>query len=164
MSEYLQQQISTRRARLATLEKERVAIIAELSAYEDALANVVGDALHAPIIGRGKQQNRVLPVSKGWCAILERLVSFKHFNASDVKLVAQQLIADGKLSKPQTNDGVRAQLSLYAKKGIISRRGNGSYILTEATKAALQTRVRKARNESKTTWVGAAIPDPSDGG
>jgi hypothetical protein len=164
MSEYLQQQISARRTRLAALEKERAAIIAELSAYEDALASVVGDAVRAPVVGQRKQQDRVLPVSKGWRAILERLVSFKHFSASDVKFVAQQLFTDGRLNKPQTNDGVRAQLSLYAKKGLISRRGNGSYILTEATKAVLLTQSRKARTESKTTWVRAAFPDPSHGG
>jgi hypothetical protein len=163
MSEYLQQQIARRRGRLAALEKERATIIAELAAYEDALANTGRDDSEAPIVSRVRRQQR-LSISKAWRAILGRLVSFKHFNASDVKSVAQQLFAEGRLIKPQTNDGVRAQLSLYAKKGLISRRGNGSYVLTEESRVALLASSRAMQAESKTTWVRAPYPDPSHGG
>jgi hypothetical protein len=164
MSEYLQQQIAARRSRLASLDKERTAIIAELTAYEDALANATADAAQFSIADRSKHQDRALRVSKAWRAILERLGSFRHFNASDVKTVSQQLCADGTLKKPQTNDGVRAQLSLYAKRGLISRSGNGRYVLTEETKATLVTSSRAPQPETKTTWVRAPYSDPSDGG
>jgi hypothetical protein len=133
MVDYLQKQIAIRRGRLAALEKERDKLIIELTAYEDALANA---GLVRFAISESRSE-RLLPVSKAWRAILHRLAEFSDFNASDVSLVAQKLYKEEALRKPLTKDGVRAQLSLYAKKGIIRRRGGGSYLVTEQTKAAL---------------------------
>jgi len=134
MSAYLTKQIAVRRKRLETLETERVTIIAELRAYEDALAKSPG----APIGPEGlrKSEPESLRVFGAWSTILQRLAEFKRFNARDVMLEARILYNEGKLQKPQTNDGVRAQLSIYAKKGIVKRVGGGHYCLTNNARAA----------------------------
>lgn len=140
MTEYLEKQIAARRSRLASLEKERATLIAELTAYEDALANAADGAGQITLPASHRHQRQLLPVSSAWRSILQQLAGFKHFNASDVKLIAQKLHSDGTLRKPQTSDGVRAQLSLYAKKQIVKRLGGGNYRLTERTKTALGLR------------------------
>jgi hypothetical protein len=163
MSEYLQMQIATRRSRLASIDKERATLVAELAAYEDALTNGGAVEFTAP---KSRKSNE-LGVSKAWRAILQRLAQFKHFNASDVRLVAQELYNNETLRKPQTKDGVRAQLSLYAKRGLIRRRGNGSYLLTEKTKAALlvpSSTVHDAIKDTKPAWARVAASGPSHGG
>jgi hypothetical protein len=163
MNEYLQMQIANRRDRLSLIDKERALLIAELAAYEDALAHGSSVQLAVPKSHKGNE----LRVSKAWRAILQRLAEFRHFNASDVKLVAQELYNDGKLKKSQTNDGVRAQLSLYAKRGLVRRRGNGSYLLTEKTKAALlpsSPTLHDANQETKLAWARAGGSGPSHGG
>ena len=168
MSEYLQTQIAARRNRLASLDRERATLIAELSAYEDALANEANSSAEFNLRGNYKERERSLPVSKAWRAILQRLADFRHFNASDVKLVAQKLYDDGTLKKPQTNDGVRAQLSLYAKKGIIRRKGGGSYLLTDQTRSALASPsfalAADVDRTSKLAWAKADNSGPSHGG
>lgn len=168
MSAYLEQQIATRRSRLATLDRQRATLLAELAAYEDALANLSDGSAHVVIPKSRSQQKRLLPVSGAWRTILDHLVSFRHFNASDVKLIAQQLHKEGTLKKPQTNDGVRAQLSLYAKKQIIKRLGGGNYRLTDQTKAALTLRSSAtgapSDQEAKLAWAKAHDSGPSHGG
>lgn len=167
MSHYLQEQIATRRSRLASLDTERARLIAELSAYEDALANAADGAGPVTILTTRKQRQRLLPVSKAWRAILQRLAGFKHFNADDVKLEAQKLYDEGILKKPQTNDGVRAQLSLYAKRGIVKRRGIGSYLLTEQTKNALSLpsfATRDTNQAAKLAWARVGDSGPGHGG
>ena len=138
MNDYLLKQIETRRSRIASLDRERVRLAAELAAYEDALANADGGSHFTITSPKSRaQQMRLLPVFGAWRAILQRLLEFKHFNGSDVLLIAQKLYDEGVLKKPVTNDGARAQLSLYAKKRIIKRLGGGNYCVSEQTRAAL---------------------------
>jgi hypothetical protein len=171
MSDYLQRQIETRRSRIATLDRERVALVAELTAYEDALANAADGSIQSAIPKSHRPQHRLLPVSRAWRLILHRLVDFRHFNGGDVKLVAQELYDESVLRKPQTNDGVRAQLSLYARKGIIKRLGGGNYRLTEGTKAALalpnsalDAHPDHPDHDTKLAWAKARDSGPSHGG
>jgi hypothetical protein len=168
MRDYLQTQIASRRQRLAMLDRERAELAGELVAYEDALAKSSdGDATNLEAI-REPQQS--LPVSRTWLTILSRLAEFTHFNANDIMLVARALHAENKLPKPQTNDGVRAQLSLFTKKGIIKRRGGGNYQLTDNTRARLETSVEKltrpnrAAEPLKPVWARAGDSGPKPGG
>ncbi len=168
MTDYLQKQIETRRSRIATLDRERATLIAELTAYEDALANAADGSVHITIPKSRAQQQRLLPVFGAWRTILQRLADFTHFNASDVKLIAQKLYDEETLKKPPTNDGIRAQLSLYAKKGIVKRLGGGNYRLTEQTKAALAlpnyTAPAHSNQDTKLAWAKARGSGPSHGG
>ncbi len=167
MTDYLQKQIDTRRSRIALLDKERVRLIAELNAYEDALANGASGSVQITSLGNRRQQQRLLHVFGAWRAILDRLADFVRFNASDVKLVAQKLYDDGTVKKPPTSDGVRAQLSLYAKKGIVKRLGGGNYRLTEQTKAALapsRATSTHSTEDTKLAWAKAHDFGPSHGG
>jgi hypothetical protein len=138
MRDYLEDQIATRRRRLAALDGERAKLIGELAAYEDALTNASDRSIDFATLKKPTDGQKSLSVSSAWRAILRRLANFKHFNASEVMLVARSLHADGILKKEQTNDGVRAQLSLYTKKGLIKRLGGGNYHLTNQTRAALE--------------------------
>ncbi len=165
MSDYLQMQIATRRNRLEALDRERAKLTAELAAYEDALTSVGEGSLQIP--KSHSHQRRLLPIFGDWRAILENLVEFRHFNASDVKRVAKKLFEAGKLKKAQTSDLVRAQLSLYAKKHLIKRMGGGNYRLTEQTKVALLpigTIQMSSKDELSSAWAKADNSGPSRGG
>jgi hypothetical protein len=137
MRDYLETQIASRRKRLAALDRERATLVGELTAYEDALAKSTDGSIDLTEFREPTERNQSLPVLRAWLVILQRMADFTHFNASEVMLVARTLYDEGKLRKPQTNDGVRAQLSLYAKKGIIKRIGGGNYRLTHDTRATL---------------------------
>jgi len=145
--EYLETQIATRRQRLAALDKERAALVGELVAYEDVLANSENEPLSETASG-GAPLYHALPVSHAWRTILERMAAFRFFNAGDVELATRTLHNDGKLKKPVTRDGVRAQLSIYTKKGILRRRGGGHYLLTDSTKAALELNAKTSLSQS----------------
>jgi hypothetical protein len=140
MRVFLQQKIIERRQRLIALDRERSAVQAELGVYEEMLANLPDDPTAAaePTTDSSHLDDRVkLNITRAWVAILDRLAPFKHFNASEVMLVARELFKEKILSKEQTKDGIRAQLSQYTKRGLIKRLGGGNYRLTEPTKASL---------------------------
>ena len=145
--EYLETQITSRRQRLAALDKERAALVGELAAYEDALAKSGNESVDQTGAD-GTALIHSLAVSHAWRTILERMADFKYFNAGDVELAARRLHDDGKLKKPLTKDGVRAQLSLYTKKGILRRRGGGHYLLTDKTRAALELNAKTSLGQS----------------
>jgi hypothetical protein len=167
---YFETQIASRRKRLAALDRERAVLVGELTAYEDALARSTDHPADPTSFEAPKESEQFLPVSRAWLIILERLTTFPHFNTNDLMLVARELHAEGKLKKPQTNDGVRAQLSLYAKKGIIKRRGGGNYQLTENTRARLEISIAKLAPPARTieslkpVWTRAGDSGPKHGG
>lgn len=127
MPSSVQQMIEVRRSRIAILDREREQLLVELIEFERALSLPGTQATH-------QRPVRPLPVLGAWFAILQALAEYKRFNAKEVRLVAQKLFSDGVLKKELTRDGVRAQFSLYTKKGIIRRMGGGNYCLTEKTK------------------------------
>jgi hypothetical protein len=113
--------------------------------------------------GTGGSERAQLNISRAWIAILKRLSAYKSFNASDVMVVARELYKDDVIQKPQTTDGIRAQLSLYNKKKIIQRRGAGNYLVSERTKVALANELneRKFRDAvSKTVRARATGRGP----
>jgi hypothetical protein len=136
MRDYLEEQIASRRKRLAALDKERIALNGEIAAYADALAKALDGSIDQTKLA-SITAGRPLPVSNAWRTILMRMATFAHFNSSEVMLAAQVLNQEGKLKKPQTWEGVRAQLSLYTRKGIVKRLGGGNYRLTDSTKMGL---------------------------
>ena len=170
MRAYLETQIASRRKRLAALDRERTELVGELVAYEDALAKSSDGSIDTTNVEALIETEQSLPVSRTWLTILSRLAEFAHFNANDVMLIARALHAEDKLPKPQTNDGVRAQFSIFTKKGIIKRRGGGNYQLTENTRALLETSVEKltrpkrAIEPLKPIWARAGDSGPKPGG
>jgi hypothetical protein len=170
MRSYLQTQVASRRRRLAALDHERAALLGEIAAYEDALARSTDGSEDPSSLSGPTEPQEFLPVSRSWFVILQRLAEFTHFNANDVVLIARALHQEGKLRKPQTNDGVRAQLSLYAKKVIVKRRGGGNYQVTEKTKELLEIGVGKlvqserAAVSFRPVWARATDSGPKHGG
>src|SRR4051812_6606932 len=100
---YLEQQISRRRERLVALDKERMTLIVEIAAYEDALAHM-GEGV---TIVSG--ESPPLTLSKAWVKILLRLSKFASFDAGDVEVAARELGFE------LTAVNVRSQLSTYNK-------------------------------------------------
>jgi hypothetical protein len=170
MRDYLETQIASRRERLAALDSERAKLVGELTAYQDALANSTDGSIDLTKLKEPAERYQPLPVFQAWLIILQRMADYKHFNASEVMLVARTLYDEGKLRKPQTNDGVRAQLSLYAKKGIIKRIGGGNYQLTDKSKTSLELSVGKGAQADqgagplKLVWARAGDSGPKLGG
>src|SRR5262245_11256614 len=158
MRDYLETQIAMRRQRLAALDHERSTVMAEIRAYEDALAHVDEDATVASGQTRkeaSKRSSRLsnqesLNLSPTWIALLRRLASFKHFNASEVILVARELHKEQSAIKEQSWSNVRSQLSIYTKRGIIMRLGGGNYRLSDKTKTALTVRKEESGQNSRT--------------
>jgi hypothetical protein len=154
MRAYLEQKIVERRQRLAALDQERSVVAAELGVYEDMLFNLRDDAAASELINESHLDHRVnLNITRAWVAILDRLATFKHFNASEVMLVARELFKEKIITKEQTRDGIRAQLSQYAKKGLIRRLGGGNYRLTESTKASLTLNSSRRQSEQRVSDV-----------
>src|SRR5262245_49519201 len=139
---YLETQIAARRQRLAAVEHERSTLLAEIRAYEDALAHATkGSTEGSPgsirrATPKGPSQQG-LNLSPTWTAILRRLADFKRFNAGEIMLVARELHKQQDAIKEQSPANVRSQLSLYAKRGIIMRLGGGNYRLSDDTKTTL---------------------------
>lgn len=127
MPSYIENQIAERRQRLLTVDQERLTLLAEIKAYEDALAHTKEGK------SAGVRRSAGLNLSDEWIAILRRLDDFTTFNSGDVELVARGLGFD------QTAVNIRSQLSGYTEKGIIRRLGLGKYRVSEATKLALVT-------------------------
>lgn len=147
MRHYLETQITARRKRLAALDSERAKLVGELAAYEDALAkSATGSTDEAHI--QKLQHEPLLSVSRAWLTVLQRMAGFKYFNASEILIAASALHQEGKLKKLLTNDGVRAQLSNYTRKGILKRRGGGNYLLTDATRAVLESAAKTSLSQS----------------
>jgi hypothetical protein len=147
MRDYFEQQITSRRNRLAALERERAVLAAEIAAYQDALAKTAEGSIGL-IETSSTSKEEILPVSKAWRTILTRMAGFTHFNAREVLLAATVLNNEGKLNKPQTREGVRAQLSLYTKKGFLQRLGGGNYRLAEKTRVTLGLSVKTDLGQS----------------
>lgn len=137
MREFLEQQIAARRERLIVLDRERSAIESELRAYEDTLVQAGGTLPSAS----AERRPKCASLSRAWVAILQQLLGYKHFNASDIVLVGNRLNKEKILNKKQTPGSARAQLSLLTRKEIINRRGGGNYSFPEETKLWLQLRV-----------------------
>jgi hypothetical protein len=133
MREYLEQQITARRQRLSVLERERSTLESELRAYEDALAQAGGTAAV-------EDRSKCASLSRAWISIFKHLLGYKHFNASEIVLLANRLHKEKILKKKQSPGSARAQLSLLTKKGIINRRGGGNYYFPDETRVWLQLR------------------------
>jgi hypothetical protein len=144
MRDYFEQQIASRRNRLAALDRERAVLAGEIAAYLDALSKTTDDSIETS----PSPKEEILPVSKAWRTILTRMSGFTHFNAREVLLAATVLNNEGKLKKPQTREGVRAQLSLYTKKGFLQRLGGGNYRLAEKTRVTLELSIKTDLGQS----------------
>src|ERR1700724_2670251 len=99
MRDYLETQIASRRKRLAALDSERATLVGELTAYEDALAKSTDGSIDLTKFKEPTERSQSLPVLRAWLVILQRMADFKHFNASEVMLVARTLYDEEKLRK-----------------------------------------------------------------
>jgi hypothetical protein len=131
--------IRDRHKRLAALDQERLVILAELQAHDEPLlvsANNTADP-------KPSKQAESLGLSRNWRIILRHLAAYRHFNAGDVILLGKKLCEQGILSKQLTADGVRAQFSIYSRKGFLVRRGGGNYCVAEHVKTELAAKPEK---------------------
>ena len=153
---YLESQIAARRARLEALDVERAVLVAQLAAYEDVLARSANSPAES-ITGESREQSPpTLSVSSAWFVVLKRMGDFTYFNASDLEVEALQLYKEEKLRKSLTKDGIRAQLSIYTKKGILKRRGGGQYLLSRKTRLALGLTDKMSSGQSSRNTAGDA--------
>ncbi|HEX4158340.1 MAG TPA: hypothetical protein VHY79_07675 [Rhizomicrobium sp.] len=131
MSDYINQQIATRRARLAEIEgtwkdldSERTALRAEIRAYEDVLAH--SEERASTPRANGAHPENIPDASDGyyWNDLVARLgAEGAKFTTDDV---AREL---KKLGKPIQRKSMRAKLYVLAKKKRIRRIKDGVYKL-----------------------------------
>jgi len=182
MRDYLEQQIELRRQRLATLDQERMTLMGELRAYEDALSHSEGGRVQESSAAQARRSDESegsehrVQLSSAWRTLLSKLADFSHFTVDDVMLIAREM------GKEQTAESIRSQLSLYTRKGIVTRLTVGKYRLTRSTKAALELHTAdKTATSSDQSSVASKLgpelaalaqeaagdaryqPDPSDG-
>jgi hypothetical protein len=133
MATYLEEQIAVRRTRLLAMDQERIALLAEIRAYEDALAHAHEGNEEVALRPRGPVPRKF---SKAWIRILCRLTKFTAFDAGDVERAARELGLE------QNAVNIRSQLSAYSKAGVIRRRGLGKYRVDESFALELEQRER----------------------
>jgi hypothetical protein len=96
-------------------------------------------------------------LSRNWTAIFKQLLSYKHFNASEIVLVSNRLHKEKILNKKQTAGSARAQLSILTAKKVINRRGGGNYYFPEETKAWLEAQTNSG---ASTQLAGSRSTSP----
>ena len=144
MKEFLEQQIALREARLSALDAERSKILAEVSAFKDALAHLETQESFNSKERPGRRTGVTPPIGRGlspaWIAILTELAGYTRFTSRDVELAAR------KLQLPQRSVNIRSQLSNYTDIGVVRRLGLGSYVISDETKLLILQRAHPAQS------------------
>ena len=138
-------QIADYRRELEELDRKRSRVLANLIGLLENVSSAerLSEAGHG--IAESVLQRKVERISNAWLTILQGLLAFRHFNAGDVERIANGLLKDGKLVKPQSRENIRAQLTLFTKRRMIRRMGGGNYLFLPETKQLLQIRTPRIR-------------------
>jgi hypothetical protein len=167
---YLESEIRERRERLAKLNEQRVAIQAEIHAFEQMLHHLVAESEDAP--GSGESEHATVgdaglatesPVATGftmsdhWKATLKRLDDTgKSFSARDILNTAKAV------GYRTSIRNVRSQMAHYNKRQYIRRVSTGRYVVAEKGRNAIRTAEGSdaSTSEPSSRSVGVAgLPD-----
>jgi hypothetical protein len=162
MRPYIESRISSKRARLQELDREKLAVEAELRAYEDMLNHLESPAsqngklvVEAVRSGRSVDRASSIPseMTPSWRKILSALDGMgRSFDAAEIVKVADSV------GEPTKMVNARSQLYQWEKKHIIQRVRKGRYKL--APKG--QETVRKNEGPDAVTSGPQEITLPSD--
>lgn len=127
---YFKENIDQRRHRLQELDREKIAVSAELRVFEDMLLKFTQDeapiepvkAVKASALAAG---GSAFQMSKEWKAIFKALdTRGRQFDAADIILVGQSL------GFTLTTPSVRSQFAHYTKRGYLRKVLRGKYSIT----------------------------------
>jgi uncharacterized protein with von Willebrand factor type A (vWA) domain len=151
--------IDQRRARLLELERERLILQGELSAYEDALRYfppdnpqpVDNDAAPAPKAAQEERQvRRRRRIAEPWADALRQVCPTVNATFS-IDAIMRAVMTHG---ITPTRGNVRSQMAAYIERGIVDRVSDGQFRLTDAGIAELE-RLPLDRDEAADHPLGA---------
>jgi hypothetical protein len=170
MRDQILSKIEQRRARLLELERERLVLQGELSAYEDALRYFPSDNPQAvekpatptkvtnsnvdrvPVVRRRRRQ------SSYWKEALRRL-STTPLSTFDIDAIMRG-VAD--LGMTPTRGNVRSQMAAYIDRGLVSRVSDGEFKLTDEGLSQIHSLASDKDEAADPTPSGESAASASD--